>query len=77
MRIDWSALDAWLATSSNGAGAKTSPAEHVATFVGGLNAKLGEATGGFDLKFLMPLSLFLLGMRGLRVAGKGDFPNPC
>ena len=29
-----------------------------------LNAKVGELTGGIDLKVLAPLALFLLGLRG-------------
>jgi hypothetical protein len=72
---EWGELDASMAASSNGAGSGVSPAEELATFVGGLNAKLGEATGGFDLKFLLPLSLFLLGLRGLLITGKGVFPT--
>jgi hypothetical protein len=73
--LDWGELEAWTAASNNGTNSATSPAEQFATVVGGLNAKLGEATGGFDLKFLLPLSLFLLGLRGLLVEGKGGFPT--
>jgi hypothetical protein len=72
--LEFHKLEDWL-TSANGNGNATSFAERLATFFGGLNAKVAETTGGIDLKLLLPLTLFLLGMRGVLVAGKGVFPT--
>jgi hypothetical protein len=72
--LDFSGLEDWLA-SENGGGDATALAERVASFFGGLNAKVSETTGGIDLKFLLPLTLFLLGVRGVLVAEKGEFPT--
>jgi hypothetical protein len=72
--LEFHELEDWL-TSANGNGNATSFAERLATFFGDLNAKVGETTGGLDLKLLLPLTLFLLGMRGVLVAGKGVFPT--
>jgi hypothetical protein len=35
---------------------------------------VGKVTGGIDLKLLLPLTLFVLGVRGLLVAQKVPFP---
>jgi len=72
--FEFSDLESLLA-SANGDGADPSLAEHLSTIFGSLNAKVGETTGGVDLKLLLPLTLFLLGVRGLLVAGKGVFPT--
>jgi hypothetical protein len=71
--LEFGELESWL-TSANGNGTATPLAEHLTSFLGGLNAKVGETTGGVDLKLLLPLSLVLLGVRGMLVAGKGVFP---
>jgi hypothetical protein len=72
--LDFGELEDWL-TAENGDGNAAALAERLASFFGGLNAKVSEATGGVDLKFLLPLTLFLLGVRGVLVAGKGEFPT--
>jgi copper chaperone CopZ len=71
--LEFGEVESWL-TSANGNGTATPLAEHLTSFLGGLNAKVSETTGGVDLKLLLPLSLFLLGVRGMLVAGKGVFP---
>ena len=72
--LDFSKLEDWF-VSENGDGNATALAERLAALFGGLNAKVSETTGGVDLKFLLPLSLFLLGVRGILVAGEGVFPT--
>ena len=72
--LEFSDLEGWLA-SANGDGTDTPFAERLSAAFGSLNAKVGETTGGIDLKFLLPLTLFLLGMRGVLAAGKGVFPS--
>jgi hypothetical protein len=72
--LEFHELEDWL-TSANGNGSATSFADRLSTFFGDLNAKVGETTGGLDLKLLLPVALFLLGMRGVLVAGKGVFPT--
>jgi hypothetical protein len=72
--FEFSELEDWLA-SANGDGANTPFAEHLSAIFGSLNAKIGQTTGGIDLKLLLPLTLFLLGIRGVLVAGKGVFPT--
>jgi hypothetical protein len=67
-------LEAWLIPSGNGSNATPPFAEGLASFVGTLNARLGEAAAGVDLKLLLPLALFFLGMRGLLVAEKLSVP---
>ena len=67
-------LEAWLIPSGNGSNAARPFAEGLATFVGTLNARVGEATAGVDLKLLLPLTLFFFGIRGLLVADKLSVP---
>jgi Heavy metal associated domain 2 len=71
--FELSELEDWLA-SANGNAAETPLTERLSAVFGSLNAKVGETTGGVDLKLLLPLTLFLLGVRGMLVAGKGVFP---
>jgi hypothetical protein len=72
--LDFNRLEDWL-TSENADGNALSLAERLASFFGGLNAKVSETTGGVDLKFLLPLALFLLGVRAVSVSGKGVLPT--
>jgi hypothetical protein len=72
--LDFSGLQDWL-TSANTNGNAPPVAERLGSFFGGLNVKVSETTGGVDLKFLLPLTLFLLGVRAVMVAGKGVFPT--
>jgi hypothetical protein len=59
----------------NGNGNATPMAERLAAAFGGLNARVRDSTGGVDLKLLLPLTLFLLGLRELLAAGKGVLPT--
>jgi Heavy metal associated domain 2 len=72
--LEFGELEDWLA-SANGDGTAAPFAERLASFFGDLNAKVGESTGGVDLKLLLPLALFALGVRGILVAGRGVFPT--
>jgi Heavy metal associated domain 2 len=72
--LDFNGLEDWL-TSENTNGNAPPVAERLGSFFGGLNVKVSETTGGVDLKFLLPLTLFLLGVRAVMVAGKGVFPT--
>jgi hypothetical protein len=72
--IDLSQVHTLLDPSMNGTDGSSSAAEGVAAIFGGLNQKVLESTGTVDLKFLLPLGLFLLGLRGLLVAEKLAFP---
>jgi hypothetical protein len=72
--LDMAQLEAWLGQSGNGSGATASLARGVSSGVGALNARVGKATGGLDLKRLLPLTLFGLGVRGLLVAKTVPFP---
>ena len=45
------------------------------TGVKALNAKVGQLTGGLDLKLLAPLTLFFLGVRGLLSGEKKVVPS--
>jgi Heavy metal associated domain 2 len=72
--FEFSEIEGWLG-STNGEGAATPLAERLSAVLGSLNAKVGETTGGVDFKLLLPLILFLLGMRGLLIAGKGVYPT--
>jgi hypothetical protein len=67
-------IEGWLG-STNGEGAAIPLAERLSAALGSLNTKVGETTGGVDFKLLLPLILFLLGMRGLLIAGKGVYPT--
>jgi len=44
-------------------------------FLGTLNAGLGRATGGFDLKVVVPVLLFCFGVRGLLFSDRVPFPS--
>jgi hypothetical protein len=68
-------FDAWFAASGHANGADAPFAERLSAVFGSLNVQVGKTTGGADLKLLLPLTLFLLGIRGVLVAGKGVFPT--
>jgi hypothetical protein len=53
----------------------TSLAGGFSTALGALNARVGNVTGGIDLRLLLPLTLFALGIRGLLVASKVPVPT--
>jgi hypothetical protein len=60
--------ETWLAQASHGSTPTPSLAHNIAEILGVVNAKVGNATGGLDLKALLPLSLFFLGVRSLVVS---------
>jgi hypothetical protein len=48
--------------------------KRISGLFGSLNAGVGRVTGGVDLKVLLPLTLFFLGVRSLLVTDKLRFP---
>lgn len=68
-------LEVWLASSGNGSNSERSVAESISSFFRTLNAEVGKATGGLDLKILLPLTLFFFGLRGLLLSEKVPFPS--
>jgi len=61
------AFASWSSPIANGLASQASPlSEHVKAFFNTLNANVDQLTSGSaDLKILVPLALFLLGVRGL------------
>jgi hypothetical protein len=72
--FDMSQLYSLIGPSMGETNGQASAAEHVSALFGALNQGVRESTGSIDLKFLLPLSLFLLGARGLLFADKLAFP---
>jgi len=58
------------AAPDGAAGPRPSPADSLALLAGELNARLGQATGGLDLKVLLPASLVALGLGRLFTEGR-------
>jgi hypothetical protein len=70
-------LEDWFRAHSNGANpaAATTAAGAVQAFFGTLNTKVAQASRGWsDLKILLPLVLFFLGVRSMLLAEKVPFP---
>jgi hypothetical protein len=66
----------WQPSSTNGASPAPSLAGGISSFFGALNTGVGKVTGGSaDLRILVPLTLFVLGVRGLLVSEKRLFPS--
>ena len=62
--------------ATDGASSTPSLASHITSFFGTLNSEVQQVTGGnADLKILLPLTLFLLGVRGVLVAEKLALPT--
>jgi heavy-metal-associated domain-containing protein len=62
--------------STNDASSASSLAGSIASFFGTLNTEVGKVTGGSaDLRILVPLTLFVLGVRGLVGSEQRLFPN--
>ena len=75
--IDTASLEDWFRAHSNGwnPSASSTMARAVETFFGTMNAKVAQASGGWsDLKALLPLALFILGIRSLFMAEKVFLP---
>src|SRR5262245_60257280 len=75
--VDTQSLEGWFRSYSNGSNPATSStvAGSVAAFFGTLDSKVAQASSGWsDLKTLVPLVLFLLGVRGLLLTEQVRFP---
>ncbi|MGH7963687.1 MAG: HMA2 domain-containing protein [Candidatus Binatia bacterium] len=73
--LDASELTVWMSSPRNGAESGPPLAQSITTLFGTWNAQLEQTTGGLDLKVFFPLTLFLLGIRGLFVSEKVVFPT--
>jgi hypothetical protein len=63
-------------SSTDGAHSAPSLASGITSFFGTLNSEVQQVTGGnADLKILLPLTLFLLGVRGVLVAEQLALPT--
>lgn len=51
------------------------PGAQVSSFFGALNERVGDATGGFDLKLLVPALLVLFGLRSFVVSENARTPT--
>jgi hypothetical protein len=75
--VDTASLEDWFQAYRNGTNPSSSStvAGAVETFFSTLNAKVAQASSGWsDLKVLLPLALFFLGIRGLLLAEKVPVP---
>ena len=75
--VDTETLEAWFRAHSNGSTPTSSStvAGSVTAFFGMLDAKVAQASSGWsDLKALIPLTLFFLGVRSLLVVEKVPLP---
>jgi hypothetical protein len=69
-------LEFRLTQPANGASSDSTLAGGVSTFFGALNTRINSLTsGGADLKILLPLTLFLLEIRGALASEKLVFPT--
>lgn len=65
----------WM-SSANGSGSTPSLTQGIVSFFAGLNKNIDAATGGaVDLRILLPLGLFLLGLRSLLITDKRPLPT--
>jgi hypothetical protein len=62
-------------TENPGAGTGSSLTAGITDSFGAINTGLGKITGGLDLKFLVPLALVFLGLRGLWTSEKFLSPS--
>ncbi|HJY84224.1 MAG TPA: hypothetical protein VKK81_24450 [Candidatus Binatia bacterium] len=66
----------WQPSSTNGASLAPSLTGDLTSFFSVLNSRVNQVTGGnADLKILLPLALFLFGVRGLLASEKLTFPT--
>jgi hypothetical protein len=71
-----SSLESWLTQPANGTSSESTLTGGLATFFGALNTRVNALTsGGADLKILLPLTLFLLGVRGVLTSEKLILPT--
>jgi hypothetical protein len=75
---DFEQLEGWLSAAVNGAhsGSAASLSMGISNILGSLNASVAQATSGWgDLRSLVPLTLFFLGVRSLLTTEKLVFPT--
>ena len=74
--LDVGQIQARLSRPSNGSGSQTSSSldKRISGLFGTLNVGVGKVTGGTDLKVILPVALFCLGLRGLVASEKLPFP---
>jgi hypothetical protein len=72
--LNISELQALLTSDNDESNGNAPVVDRISTLFGGLNHELGKSTGGLDLRLLLPLILFFLGVRGLLFADKLTFP---
>jgi hypothetical protein len=60
--------------TTNGSGTPPAVDRRIVQFFGSLNSGVGQVTSGFDLRVLVPLTLFALGVRSLIFSEKLPFP---
>ncbi len=61
--------------NGNGHTSDFRPDRQVAEFLRSVNSSVGTVTSGFDLKLLVPVALFALGVRSLIVSDRLPFPS--
>lgn len=74
--LDAEQIQARLSRPPNGSRSQDSSSldKRISVFLGNLNVSVGSVTGGTDLKVLLPVVLFCLGIRGLLASEKLPFP---
>lgn len=73
--VEGRVVEAWLSLSVEGSSSMPSLASGIAGFFRTLNTGVEQTTGGSaDLKLLLPLALFVLGIRGLLGSEQVGFP---
>ena len=73
--LDWKELQAGLASGGNGAHTMSALDRRIMEFFSSLNSSVSNLTSGIDLRVLVPLALFFLGMRALLFSGNVPFPS--
>jgi len=74
--VDVNNLESWLTQPANGTTSDSSLTGGVSAFFGALNTRVNSLTsGGADLRILLPLTLFLLGVRGIVASERLVFPT--
>ena len=74
--LDAGQIRARLTRPANGSPSESSVSldRRISGMIGGLNVGVGKVTGGVDLRVLLPVALFCLGVRGLLASEKLPFP---
>jgi hypothetical protein len=73
--VEINEMQSWL-SSANGSGSAPAVTQGIASFFAGLNKNIEAATGSVvDLRILLPLGLFILGLRSLLITDKRPLPT--